>query len=154
MILPMTAPGDRHVADAAITAVEQQFAVMFTRVRSSQRDRAARVHPDLQPLAYTMIRQLVRQGPTRAGVLAEQLALDKSIVSRQAAMLEEIGFIERGQDDLDRRAWLLSPTPVAIERVNEVMSTDQARLHESLRDWEVRDVEKLAELLSRLNELV
>jgi DNA-binding MarR family transcriptional regulator len=153
MIAAMTNTGDRHVADEAIAGVEQQFAVMFTKVKSSMKERAARVHPDLQPLAYNILRTLVRSGPTHASALAESLSLDKSIISRQANLLEELGFLERQPDPEDRRATYFAATPAAIERVTEVRLTDQAMLYESLRDWQLPDLKKLGELLARINEL-
>ncbi|WP_354568369.1 MarR family transcriptional regulator [Glaciihabitans sp. UYNi722] len=144
---------DRHVADEAIAGVEQQFAVMFTRVKSSMKERAVRVHPEMQPLAYNMLSSLVRSGPTHASELAELLGLDKSIVSRQANFLEELGFLERQPDPEDRRATYFAATPAAIERIAEVRLADQATLYESLRDWQVPDLKKLGELLARINEL-
>lgn len=143
---------NRHVADEAIATVEQQFSVMFTRVKATMRDRATRVHPDLQPLSYTVITTLVRRGPTHASELAEVLNLDKSVISRQATLLEEIGFLEREPDAEDRRATYLAASPKAIERVAEMQLAEQAKLYESLRDWEVPDLEKLGELLSKLNQ--
>ncbi|MCU1513248.1 MAG: hypothetical protein JWO10_338 [Microbacteriaceae bacterium] len=160
MIAAMTAPQadstparESHAADEAIAAVEQQFAVMFTRVKSTMRDRAARVHPELQPIGYTIIRTLVRFGPARASVLAADLNLDKSIVSRQAKILEELGFIERLPDADDGRASFLEATQLAVEKVDAVRVTDQEALYDSLRDWQIVDLLKLSELLGKLNEL-
>jgi DNA-binding MarR family transcriptional regulator len=152
MITAMSDTGDRLVTDAAIAGVEQQFAVMFTQVKANLRDRAVRVHPELQALSYTIITSLVRSGPTRAGELAERLNLDKSIISRQANLLCSLGFVEREPDPDDRRATVLAATRLAVERVDEVRRVDQAALYENLRDWEVPDLHKLAELLGRLNE--
>lgn len=153
MIRPMATTPDRHVADHAIATVEQEFAVMFTRVKSAMRDRAARVDPGLQVLGYTILTALVRLGPMHASDLADALSLDKSIISRHAKLLEALDFLERQPDPDDHRAAYLAATPTAIERVTEVRLADQAMLYESLRDWELRDLDKLAELLGRLNEL-
>jgi DNA-binding MarR family transcriptional regulator len=153
MIQRMAEARDRHVADEAIAIVEQQFSVMFTRAKASMRDRATRVHPQLQPLAYTILSTLVRSGPTHASALAEQLSLDKSIISRQANWLERLGLLERRPDPHDRRATFLAATPAALERVAEVRLADQAILYDSLRDWAVDDLDKLAELLAKVNAL-
>jgi DNA-binding MarR family transcriptional regulator len=148
------APVDRdesHAADGAIAAIEQQFAVMFTRVKSNMRDRAARVHPDLQPLSYNILRQLVRGGPARPGSIAEELNIDKSIMSRQIRLLEERGFLTREPDADDRRAALLHATPDAVERVQAVNAVDRVMLYDNLRDWDETDLLKLGELLGKLN---
>lgn len=160
MIQPMTADRDRlvgdasHVADEAIAQVEQQFAVMFSRVKSDMRDRAFRVHPDLQPLSYNIARLLVRGGPARPSTIAEELNIDKSTMSRQVHLLDELGFITRQPDADDGRAALLEATPEAIERVEAVNAVDRARLYDSLRDWDAPDLVKLGELLGRLNQLL
>jgi len=158
MIQPMTADSDRlagdsHVADEAIAAIEQQFAVMFSRVKSTMRGRASRVHPDLQPLAYNILRTLLRGGPARPGTIAEELNIDKSMMSRQVRLLEDIGFIVRQPDEEDGRAALLEATPDAVVRMDAVATVDRATLYESLRDWGVPDLKKLGELLARLNEI-
>lgn len=144
---------NRHVADEAIATVEQQFSVMFTRVKTLMRGRAARIHPDLQPLAFTILTTLVQSGPTHASELAEVLTLDKSIISRQVTLLEELGFLDRKPDAEDRRATYLAASAAAVERITALRHAEQAKLYESLRDWEVKDLDKLGELLTKLNEV-
>jgi DNA-binding MarR family transcriptional regulator len=96
---------------------------------------------------------MVRTGPIHAGGLAELLGTDKSVISRQTRILEDLGFIERRTDPTDRRASFLEATPAAIEAVNEVRAADQAKLYRSLRQWDDHDLHRLAELLERLNDL-
>ncbi|MFF1573447.1 MarR family winged helix-turn-helix transcriptional regulator [Leifsonia sp. NPDC058292] len=140
--------------DAAIAGVEEQFSVLFNRIHTVMRDRALGVHPDLQPVGFKMLNAIVRLGPTHAGALAERLSTDKSVISRQANILESLGFIERRTDPLDRRASFLVATPAAAEKINEVRASDQAMLYTNLRDWGQGDVERLGELLARLNDTV
>jgi DNA-binding MarR family transcriptional regulator len=137
--------------DQAIAGVEEQFSVLFNRIHTVMRDRTLGVHPDLQPVGFKMLNAIVRSGPTHAGALAERLLTDKSVISRQANILESLGFIERRTDPSDRRASFLVATPAAAEKINEVRASDQALLYTNLRDWESDDVERLAELLARLN---
>ncbi len=140
--------------DEAIAGVEEQFTILFNRVSAGMRDRAARVHPDLQPVGFKLLSTLVRTGPVHAGALAGMLSTDKSVVSRQVRILEELGFVERQTDPSDRRASFLVATPAAIEKVNEARAADQAQLYRNLRQWGAPDVERLGELLARLNDLV
>ena len=137
--------------DESIAAVEEQFTILFNQVSAGMRDRAARVHPELQPVGYKLLSTLVRTGPTHAGALAGMLSTDKSVVSRQVHMLEQLGLVERRIDPEDRRASFLVATPAAVERVNEVRVADQVRLYRSLRRWAPEDVERFAELIARLN---
>lgn len=153
---PAAPPGapeaETDAADRAIAAVEEQFTILFNRVSAGMRDRSARVHPDLQPVGFRLLNTLVRTGPVHAGALAGELATDKSVVSRQVRILEELGFVERRTDPADRRASFLVATPAAIERVNRARAADQAQLYRSLRLWGADDVGRLATLLARLNE--
>lgn len=137
--------------DQATVAVEEQFGIMFTRVRSSMRARAARVHPQLQPAGYKILTSLLRGGPTHAGALVEHLATDKSVVSRQLRLLEELGLVEREVDPADRRAQLLAATELARNQVAEIRRKDQGLFYSRLRAWPLDDVRMLAELLGRLN---
>ncbi|GIT81436.1 transcriptional regulator [Leifsonia sp. LS1] len=146
---PAATGGD---VDQAIAAVEEQFTILFSQVSAGMRDRAAKVHPDLQPVGFRLLSTLVRTGPLHAGALAGMLATDKSVVSRQVRILEDLGLIEREVDPSDRRASFLVATPPAIEKVNEARAADQAKLYLGLRQWGAEDVGRLADLLARLNE--
>ncbi|WP_026481832.1 MarR family winged helix-turn-helix transcriptional regulator [Agromyces subbeticus] len=136
----------------AIAEVEQQFGRLFHRVRANWKRYATQLHPDLQPLGYKVVSTLVSRGPAHAGALAEELHTDKSVLSRQVRMLEELGLIESRVDERDARARLLAATPVAIERVNAIRRENQAELRERLGTWEPQEIEKFAELLGRLSD--
>ena len=146
----MTGSQDAARADAAVAAVEQQMSALFNRVRSSWKDQAVAVHPDLQPVGFKILAQLVRGGPSHAGVLADLLQTDKSIVSRQVRIMEGLGLVESREDPADGRARVLAATPLALEKVNGVRTDNQVRLGQLLRSWPTEDVEKFAELISRL----
>jgi DNA-binding MarR family transcriptional regulator len=139
--------------DAAIVSVEEQFGTMYRRIKASMRRRATQVHPELQVMGYVILTTLGKCGPTHAGVLAETLDIDKGLLSRQLQALEKLDLLVRESDPADKRAVILTLSPAAVERVNEVRAADRGVLHEQLRDWEVDDLEKLAELLSRVNAL-
>lgn len=139
--------------DAAISDVEEQFTRLFNQVGTAMRDRAERVHPELQPGGYKLLTTIVRSGPIHAGALASMLYTDKSVISRQVKLLEDMGFVERRTDPDDRRASFIAATPQAIRKVDEVRAADQATLYRGLRRWGEEDVRRLAELLARLNEV-
>jgi len=87
-----------QASDAAISDVEEQFTRLFNQVGTAMRDRAERIHPDLQPGGYKLLTTIVRSGPIHAGALAAMLYTDKSVISRQVKILEDLGFVERQAD--------------------------------------------------------
>jgi DNA-binding MarR family transcriptional regulator len=137
----------------AIASVEKQFSTMYRHVRASTRRRACQVHPELQVMGYMILNTLNNSGPTHAGALVEILGIDKGLLSRQLRMLEEFGLIERESDPGDKRAVILTVSKAGTARMSEVRAADRAILYEQLRDWHVGDLEKLAELLARVNAL-
>lgn len=137
--------------DAAIVSVEEQFGTMYRRIKASMRRRAEQVHPELQVMGYVILTTLGKCGPTHAGALAERLDIDKGLLSRQLQSLEKLGLLSRKSDPADKRAVILSLSPAADKSVNEVRNASRDVLHEQLRDWKVDDLEKLAELLARVN---
>lgn len=156
MTAPAAAPGP--VIDGAptpaVTGLEAQLAQLFAAGRRFMQSRAAAVHPDLSPGAYKVLTSLVRGGPTHAGVLAAELAVDKSAISRIIRQLEELGMVERGADPEDGRAFLITATPPAVRKVNAVRDESRAALHEFLAGWETADIEQLTALLAKLNGLM
>ncbi|MET0974267.1 MAG: MarR family winged helix-turn-helix transcriptional regulator [Leifsonia sp.] len=137
--------------EQAIADVEGQLSALFNRARAGWKDYAASVHPDLQPAGYKILGTLVRGGPAHAGALAEQLHTDKSVISRQVRLMEQLGLVESRADETDGRARVLAATPMALEKVSEVRRNNQARLYELLRTWPEDDIRKFAELLGRLS---
>ncbi len=138
--------------DAAIASVEEQFTALYRQVKAKMRQRASLVHPDLAVMGYVILTTLKRCGATHAGALIETLGMDKSLLSRQLRALEELGLVERELDPADKRSSILTLTELGRERVNTVQAADRAALYGQLRDWEVNDLNRLAELLSRVNE--
>lgn len=145
-------PDHSPETDAAIAEVESQLGVLFTRVRSMWKVAAQRVHPELQPVGYKLLASVVRSGPCHAGTLAEHLVTDKSVISRQVKLLEELGFIVSAPDPADGRARILTATPDAVLKVNAVREGNKALLRSRLADWAEEDLTQFAALLSRLAE--
>ncbi|MCD2443237.1 MarR family transcriptional regulator [Agromyces sp. SYSU K20354] len=136
--------------EASIAAVEEEFGRLFHRARTMWRLAAARVHPDLQPTGYKVVSTLVSRGPAHAGSLAEELQIDKSLLSRQLRQLEELGLTESRVDEHDARSRVIAATPLAIEKVGEAKAANRAQMRERLREWEPHEIELFAELLGRL----
>lgn len=143
-------PDHSPATDAAIAEVEAQMGVLFSRARSLWKDGAQRVHPSLQPVAYKLLSTVVRSGSCGAGDLADLLATDKSVVSRQVKMMEELGLIVSEPDPADGRARILRATPIAVEKINAIRDSNQAMLRDRLSDWSEDELAHFAESLKRL----
>jgi DNA-binding MarR family transcriptional regulator len=153
----MTAPAAtamRTATDDEIASVEEQLRMLFVRVRAVWKEAAAAVHPDLQPVGYKILSAIVRRGPMHAGVIAEALEIDKSVVSRQVKQLEALGLAQSVADPNDGRARIIEATPAAAESVGQKGSRMQRQLYAQLRTWPGHDVDELARLLGRLTSEV
>lgn len=136
--------------DEAIARVEDQLSVVFGRARTVWKEAAQQIHPELNPAGYKLLSTVVRLGSTNAHVLAELFDMDKSVVSRQLRMLEEVGLLESRPDERDGRVRVLVPTPLALERVTSVRARNQSRLHAALRERTPEELLLFAEMLGVL----
>ena len=141
----------RTATDDEIASVEEQLRLLFVRVRLVWKEAAAAVHPDLQPVGYKILSAIVHRGRMHAGVIADVLVIDKSVVSRQVKHLEALGLAQSVADPDDGRARFIEATPGAIATVGQRRSRMQQRLYAQLRTWSGEDVDTLASLLGRLS---
>jgi DNA-binding MarR family transcriptional regulator len=139
--------------DAAIADIEQQFTLLFSRVRSDMRENAARFHPEIGILGYSILAVLSHAESMRPGEIARELNLDKGAMSRQATELERLGLLEREADPADHRSVRLRLSPGAAARMLEERSRRRSATSEQFRRWEVADLHRLAELIGRVNEM-
>lgn len=144
---------DPEASSAAIDAVEAEFATLFKRVRAAMKDYAEQLAPGLTVANYRIISTLERGGPVSAGRLAESLEMDKSVLSRQLAVLERMALVTRAPDPHDGRSSTLAVTAETARRLREIRGASTATLHEELRGWPPNDVATLAALLHRVNAL-
>ena len=143
-------PGDPAPDDAAVDRIEQQFTILFQRIRQRWGALATQVDPDLSPLGYRILTLLTNGVTTTATALTDRLGIDKSVLSRQLCHLEDLGLVERQVDKHDARTRLLSATPEAHTRMRTVRASSYAELHRTLSTWPAEDVRVLGELLGRL----
>jgi len=143
----MTAPEAHSDSDRAIADVEEQLGLLFGRARAVWKDSAAQIHPELQPVGYKLLSTIVRLGETNAFALTQLLDTDKSVISRQVRILEDLGFVTSRADEKDGRARVLAPTAEAVERVRAVRSGQQERLREILRSQPVDDLRAFVDML-------
>ena len=99
-----------------------------------------------------MLAHVAEHGPMRASTVADLFSIDKGAISRQVTHLIELGLIEKSRDPEDGRAWLLTATPDARERLAQVAESRRRYLADRLDDWESGDLETFTALLARYNE--
>ncbi|ANH37137.1 MarR family protein [Nocardioides dokdonensis FR1436] len=142
----MTAPAE------PLKRLEQEVSVLIRRIRRVIGLRSRAVHPELQPASYLMLSYLADQGPVRASSMAETFTIDKGAISRQVAHLTQLGLVERTQDPDDGRASLVSASPAAVARLEEVKEQRRRWIADRLDDWDPDELETFIALLSRYNE--
>jgi DNA-binding MarR family transcriptional regulator len=138
--------------EAAIADVEQELAYATSRARQLWKEAAIEIHPELQPAGYKLLRTIIHLEEASGHLLASTLEMDKSIVSRQARLLESWDLITTREDETDRRARILQATPYAIEKVRSARAKQRGRLHDYLQSLPEKDVRGFAALLRVLNE--
>jgi DNA-binding MarR family transcriptional regulator len=149
-----TEPGDPTRSAGAIdalTEVEEQMMELAAYVRGAFREAATNIDPALQPFGLKILRMLRRCGPTHASALAQSLDVDRSVISRQARLLQELGLLELAADPADGRARFLAATPLAIEKMSALPGVDKSFIHARLAGWPEADLHQFAQLLKRLN---
>jgi DNA-binding MarR family transcriptional regulator len=143
------AAGDRR--QAAVRSLEHEIGTLLRRIRRGLAERAAQVHPELNPTSYMLLSTLNDHGARRAADLAELFALDKGSVSRVVHQLLELGLIARSPDPADGRASILSVTDEAVRRLATVREHRREHFDDRLADWDPVDIEDLATRLGRFN---
>ncbi|KJL30620.1 MarR family winged helix-turn-helix transcriptional regulator [Microbacterium oxydans] len=99
--------------DSALGDLQTHLNLIFARTRSLWKESAARVDPELQVGGYKLLTFIERAETANAHELAERFEIDKSVISRQVRMLEELGLIESRPDERDGRLRVLTATPSA-----------------------------------------
>jgi DNA-binding MarR family transcriptional regulator len=139
------------VDDEMLRALEHEMGVLVRRIRRVIAERAKLVHPDLSPVAYSMLISLQDNGPRRASDLVELFNVDKGAVSRQVQSLLELGLIERTPDPEDRRAAILAITEAGGDRLQHIAEVRRVELREKLGDWTPEEFQTLVRSLARYN---
>jgi len=136
---------------AALVAVEEQMRVLMRRIKRTIGERAAEVHPDLQPSSFLILGWLADHGPARGSSLVEQFHIDKGAISRQVQHLVELGLVDRTPDPEDGRATLLSASAEGVSRMKETGVARRKIWDDQLEGWTAEELVAFAGQLRRLN---
>ena len=139
--------------DSALGDLQAHLNLIFARTRSLWKESAARVHPELQVAGYKLLTFIDRAGTANAHELAERFEMDKSVISRQVRMLEELGLLESHPDEHDGRLRVLTVTSAARTSLADVRREYGTRLQaviDELTADEIRAASKAFRLLAEV----
>lgn len=134
-----------------VDEVERQFGILMVNAKNSLKTRAAAIDPQLSMMGFKVLTLLVRSGAKQQGFLAEQMDIDKAMMSRTIKSLECLGLAERRMDPEDGRAQLLSMTTEGRHRMDTMLAGDRQMLQARLAEWGTEEVRRFADLLAKLN---
>ncbi|EMY35151.1 MarR family transcriptional regulator [Arthrobacter crystallopoietes BAB-32] len=137
--------------EAAIDSLEQQLSTLWRRARANSHRVAREVHPDMEPAAYGLLTVLQREESMRLTDLAANIGVGKPSVSRQVAMLEQLGLVQKQTDPSDGRAQSITLTELGMRKLESAQAARKSAFIARLDDWPVADLNALAGLLDRLN---
>ncbi|MEV3989730.1 MarR family winged helix-turn-helix transcriptional regulator [Streptomyces sp. NPDC049837] len=133
--------------DESVDTIQRELTAFARRARAT----AARLHPELSLVSYTLLAHIDEQHGCRATDLAAHYMLDKSTVSRQVATLEKLGLVERRPDPADHRVQVLHPTEAGTRALSSTHASRRAAYLERLADWSTEDLDRFAAYLLRYN---
>lgn len=128
------------------------FVELTTLGQRYQDELADELSPGLRRGTAQPVLRLHRDGPQRVSVLARQLGLDSTTVTRHLDELERRGLVARVPDDADKRASVVRLTPEAVARLDAAETERRRRLHGVLADWPPAERDTFARLLTRFAE--
>jgi len=150
MSLGAVVPSD---VDSALGDLQAHLNLIFARTRSLWKESAARVHPELQVAGYKLLTFIDRAGTANAHELAERFEMDKSVISRQVRMLEELELLESQPDERDGRLRVLTATTAACTALAQVRREYGTRLQaviDELTPAEIQAASKVFRLLAEV----
>jgi DNA-binding MarR family transcriptional regulator len=107
---------------------------------------------ELGTQGFTALAVLQRHGPLRVSEVAQRLGVDLSVASRQIASLAAEGYVERREDERDRRAQMVATTTAGRRVLRESHRRMVAAFTRVLEDWSDDDVTALTGGLERLRD--
>ncbi|MFI9119297.1 MarR family winged helix-turn-helix transcriptional regulator [Streptomyces bikiniensis] len=140
--------GAQPPRETSLDVIQRELTAFARRARAA----AARVHPELPLVSYTLLAHIEERHGCRATDLAAHYLLDKSTVSRQLAGLEKLGFVERRPAPDDHRVQVLHATEAGTKVLATARTNRQAAYQERLKDWSAEDLAHFAAYLLRYND--
>jgi DNA-binding MarR family transcriptional regulator len=110
----------------------------------------AHINGELPSYGWALLVPLEREGDQRCSALAVRAGVDVSVASRQLAVLERSGHVERRPDPDDGRASLLRLTADGAQALAEARTLRSDWALTALSGWDEDDARLLSDLVDRL----
>ncbi len=133
----------------AIKLIENEISLFIRRIVISEKQNRM-----LERSAYVLLRQLSVEGPAGVKSLSEQLDLDISTVSRQAAALEQKKYIDKFPNPKDGRSYFYRITDSGIKELDDNRQRRYERLSDLLTEWTEDEKQTFGHLLKKYNQTV
>ncbi|WP_306010704.1 MarR family winged helix-turn-helix transcriptional regulator [Paenibacillus sp. P46E] len=137
--------------DHSIDVIELEMAILVRRLVSMTTYRKI---GNLDRSAYLLLHQIASHGSAGVKALSDEFHLDISTVSRQAAALEQKGYVKRIPDPVDGRAYSLEMTDTGEEVLNENKQARQESIGKMLCTWSDGERVIFGELLRKFNAAI
>jgi len=132
-----------------VAAVAESFSELQRTVRRWKARLLAAFGDDVESATQLLLHTVESEGPMRASALATSVQADLSTVSRQVTTLVARGLLERGADQRDGRACLLTVTDTGRAAVADYEQGRQAFFDTVLADWSAGEMAQFARQLER-----
>ncbi|MUT66470.1 MarR family winged helix-turn-helix transcriptional regulator [Paenibacillus sp. NEAU-GSW1] len=132
----------------ALETIEVELALLVRRITSIT---ASKKIGSLERSAYLLLHQIASHGSAGVKALSDEFRLDISTVSRQAAALEQKGYVERIPDPQDGRAYSLQITKLGAKELIENREARIARIEALVKDWTDEEREQFGSLMKKFN---
>lgn len=139
--------------DSALGDLQTHLSLIFARTRTLWKESAARIDPELQVGGYKLLTFIERAETANAHELAERFEMDKSVISRQVRMLEDLGLIESRPDERDGRLRVLTATPSARAALAELRRDHATRLRTVVAELTQEEVDAASKVFRLLAEI-
>ncbi|WP_160719182.1 MarR family winged helix-turn-helix transcriptional regulator [Bacillus sp. USDA818B3_A] len=132
----------------ALEMIELELAILLRRTTSVTTNKKI---GSLDRSAYLLLRRIANKGAVGVKILAGEFQLDISTVSRQAAALEQKGYLYKIPDPADGRAYSFEITELGKKELKDHMRARMERITELLQDWPQEERQVFGELLRKFN---
>lgn len=139
--------------DSALGDLQAHLNLIFARTRTLWKESAARIDPELQVAGYKLLTFIDRAGTTNAHELADRFEMDKSVISRQVRMLEDLALIESRADERDGRLRVLTATPSARAALADLRRDHAERFRAVMAELSPDEVQAASKALRLLSEV-
>ncbi|PPA69806.1 MarR family winged helix-turn-helix transcriptional regulator [Jeotgalibacillus proteolyticus] len=133
--------------EESLKTIELEMAVLIRRVASIN----SRREESLLRSAYLLLLHISTNGTAGVKTLAADLQLDISTVSRQAASLEQKGYVEKAPCPADKRAYFYQITELGAKELQQYKEARMKKLTMLLEDWSQDECDNFGELLKKFN---